>query len=477
MNKFERLLNIESEFDLSELKINGLWIYPIIKQNLYVFDLSGNRSTLGLNKKSSLVKKTLRTLLANGERTRLSKCDLIAVDSANSRRFNKISGKYESPYSDYLHNLLSKYKVVTYERPGESGEVHYKNIPEINIYYPEKEIAKALIKAKLNSKKYDVSQFGLMREIINYMEANESILKFSSEKVSRFFSFYEHYYKILKMAKPKAVLLINAYNYANMAFVYAAKKLDIKTVELQHGFIRSDHPGYIYRRVESWELFPEYMLAYGDYFTDLLIKESVIFDKGNVFSCGAFANEVLLNEIMDDKKEIDRSKKIIYITGQWSVREKLKPFILKLSDLLPEDFKIVYKTHPLEKNTREFYSEFQRCKNIELVDDAGVNSLDLMPAAFVHSTAYSTSFMEAHFMNKPNIFIYAEGFSQVVEHFVNDETIFKARSPEEFALLIDKIKKDYERIKEKLHSEKDKFYKPNAGENISAAIEKIIGEA
>lgn len=474
MNKFEQLLNIEEEFDLSNVVFNGEWIYPIIKQNLYVHTLSGNQSTLGLSKKSSLVKKFLQSFYWSSKNKSIDNIDFLIVDSSTSRRFNKDTNKYESLYTDYLHKLLSDYTTLTYERPGDSGVSHYKELPEVNIYYPDMLLLKALIKARLEKGQYNISKIPTIKKIMNYIGADDSFISFSSEKISRFFSLKSHYKKLLSKHKPRAVILINAYNYANMAFVAAAKELGVPTIELQHGFIRFDHPGYVYKKIYSKNLFPEYFFSYGNYFTNFLNENSVIFDKQKIITTGSYSTEKYLSQLKNADVSNSYRKKYIYITSQWAIRDKLKAFVLELSEKLPEKYDIVYKTHPLETDTQKFYEEFSEKANIHLIDNAQINSLDLMPGSLIHSTVYSTSFMEAHFLGKPNVFIYVKGYSQVIERFIDGKVLFIAKSPDEYLNQIELIEKNSSKIEEELARQKGLFYRQNAGENILHNIKKII---
>jgi hypothetical protein len=225
------------------------------------------------------------------------------------------------------------------------------------------------------------------------------------------------------------------------------------------------------------DLFPDYFLTYGDYFTELLTKQSVLFDKDKIITCGSYSTEKTLQEFKRKAVNEESEEKIIYVTSQWSIRDKLKLFVLELSDKIPVKYKIIYKTHPLETEVESFYSDFSFKNNIELMSDVKINSLELMPTAFVHSTAYSTSFMEAHFMGKPNIFIYIEGFSQVIESFIDDKTIYIAHSPEEYVKTLLTIEENQSKITSTLKQQKSKFYKPNAGENIKKTINRIIDES
>lgn len=81
-------------------------------------------------------------------------------------------------------------------------------------------------------------------------------------------------------------MLVNAYDYKKMALISAAKKLKIPTVELQHGIIYKSHLAYIYPKVLSRELFPDYLLTYGEHFSKLVRKYSSAFKDEHVIAVG-----------------------------------------------------------------------------------------------------------------------------------------------------------------------------------------------
>ncbi len=470
MNKFERLLDIEEKFDLSDLYINGIWIYPIIKQNLFVYELSDNKSTIGHHRKQSLINKALSSLIWKVKNKSLKKLDILIVDSSNSRRFNESTGFYESIYTDYLYELFPDYNLLTYEKPGEAGKLHYSQV-NVPLYYPDLEIMKALLKAKLNKNRYNLKSIPKLKEIVDFIGTDENFYDFAAEKISRFFALKNNYSNLLEKTRPQILLLINAYNYSNMAFVYAAKLNNITTVELQHGFIRKDHPGYIYRQISSDKLFPDYILTYGNYFTDLLQNKTKILENGQAISVGSVGLAKSSNNVA---AKTSMPKDFILITSQWSIRDKLKDFVLSVSDKLGEGIKIVYKTHPLEQDTKSFYKEMIKKKNIILIDDSRTSSLELMRESFLHSTAYSTSFMEAHYLSKPTLLIHVEGYSHVVKDFVDNKTIFMAKDPGDFINKVEEIKNNYDKIKRELNEQSGRFYAENPEQNVVDTINKLI---
>jgi len=93
----------------------------------------------------------------------------------------------------------------------------------------------------------------------------------------------------------------------------------------------------------------------------------------------------------------------------------------------------------------------------------------------IHSTAYSTSGLEALAFGKPNIFI-DTGKTSIKEiiDVVDNQTSFIVASPQQFIERINYIISNYKSISKDTIKASEMFFKPNAKENIEKFL-KIIG--
>jgi hypothetical protein len=261
-----------------------------------------------------------------------------------------------------------------------------------------------------------------------------------------------------------------------MALIYAAKVLRIPTVELQHGLINASHMAYMYKQVINRRLFANYLFTFGEYFSDLIKGNSVVWDSHHVISVGFPYIEAVKArpiELPDRLKVLSRRFKIIYVTSQWTVRTELKDFIVQLSERLSDAYMIFYKIHPGEKDTQKFYEAFRAHENIELILDKSVNSMEIMKVAAVHSTVYSTSYFESVFFELPNIFIEVPKYSESIGNFVDNKTTFIAKSVNDYLHYLDRIEGDSS-LALKLYEKRTTFYKPNALANIVAALDDVL---
>ena len=475
MELIEKFYQFESEYDLNKFIIDGLWYYPLIKMTIY-FELAGQNLKNNKNKRnksiySNVFKQFLKAMYwkINSERLHFSK--YLFVDSALTRRQGE-DGVDENMYFDPIINKLGYKNSLFVEYPNNEFN-HTAKISHYNIYFPDFDIFKIFLKARFRKKKLIVNKKPV-QDLYDYFEVHFDP-DFINDRLNKFFLFKNLFEKMLNKVRPEIILLVDGYDYKQMALIYAAKKLGIPTVEMQHGLISRTHMGYMYKNIVSHQLFADYLFTFGDFFTRLIQSHSMVWQNNHIVSTGFPYIEMIKQKPVRLPTRLVRLAnrfKIIYVTSQWTVRDELKKFIIELAKKLDPDFMIFYKIHPGEKEIENFYKPFLRYKNIELISDKSINSLELMKVAFVHSTVYSTSYFESVFFELPNIFIDVPQYRENIQNFIDNETAFLAIDTSSYFQYLEKILAN-SNISKKLQSKRVKFYSPNSLENVMASIERI----
>ncbi len=480
MNVAGKFQEFETSYDLSVFSWDGFWYYPVIKTMIY-FELArknGQRKT-SKKKQSSQISQIWVQFL-QGVRWRQKSSTLkpvhyLFVDYAHTRRQGS-TGYFENMYTEPIIKSCIDGTYLLIEYPNDAfGHYHKQNYD--NIYFLDWELFKIYIRAKLKRKKY-VKENSPIKKLFDTFDLTfkPSII---NDRLTKMFLFVKFFVRLLKKIHPEVILLIDGYDYKQMALISAANELRIPTIELQHGLISPSHMGYIYKKVHERRLFADFLFTFGDYFSELIKNHSKAWKSQNIISVGFPYIEMVKKhsaELPEKLKELAASHRIIYVTSQWTVRKELLKFILQLSELIEERYFIFYKTHPGEKNVREFYEPLKKKKNVELITDKTVNSLEIMKVAKVHSTVYSTSYFESTYFELANIFIYVDQYSHLVEKFVDNETAFFAKTPQEYLSFLIRLENDAYLLS-KLENKRSLFYRPNAFENIKQALKKIKREA
>lgn len=196
-----------------------------------------------------------------------------------------------------------------------------------------------------------------------------------------------------------------------------------QSIELQHGIITSEHPGYIYPdfvRQYAPHFFGRKLLIYGKATEKLLIKHS-IFEKNQI--------EVIGNpRIIEYKKAFSptvQERKLLLFTSQPFEQDgkgtdyyaTVIPILKEISRYIeskPEwkGFQLAIKLHPRENNgVGEVYlSELPKC----IVYDNSAQLYDLLLQTSLHITANSTTLYEAAVFGAPTIAVMYSTFNPEV---------------------------------------------------------------
>ncbi len=461
---YQDLVNIEKSIDTSGIMLDGQWIYPVIKQGMLVNRLMPMPHS---NNEKPHKKDIIKSLIIDfwfyvRTQHNIKQSDYVFFDATTYRRF-VYKKKILSIFTDSVVELLQLNKATIieatpkqYKTPTFSKRVVYENWLSQKLLIKNK-----FIKPVIN---VDFSAFHNLFEQLGVEIADKELKAF----LSKFKLFQSYYAKLLQRLKPKVVFIVCAYTYKRMALINACKSAGIPTVELQHGFIYDNHPGYSYSENYGNNFFPDFLFAHGSFFKDELIKNSKIFtdeqikvvgspflefyDKANI----SLQNTELLNFI--------KNKKVILFSGQDSVQKSNREFLKELLPQLPKGYVLILKTHPAEHNAKDFYKDLFQHQNFYLEEHE--NILSLLKISNIHSTVYSTVLFEALFFQKPTILLHSEKYSSAAEHLVNGKDIFMANNVNQFTELLNQ---DFNK-----EIDANEFYEKNTSEKLVKYLNEII---
>lgn len=472
MHFSDKITRFENDYDLSRFVLDEIWYYPILK-NLVIQKVTnaskpepkGRKNTNDIN----VFKQLFQDLRWKFKSKIPDNITILFADNATTRR-NTEHGKFENIYLAQLQKSFTNQLLLEYPSPVFG---HYNAAADKAIYYPDWEVFKILVHARFK-KRLDLDEQAI-REFYTYLNQTPDFHSIN-DRINKFILYQAFFKRFLKKIKPQVVVLIDSYNYNQMALIYTAKKLGIPTIELQHGLISESHAAYMYQRIINFSMFPDYMFTFGRFFTDIMKKRSKMFYRENVKTCGYPYLEFVNNKAVNLPEKLllkITGRRIIYITSQWTIRTQLWNFVLLLSKHLKDEYLIIYKPHPGERQINSFYVDFKQAKNIFLISDYSLSSVEIMKVADVHSTVYSTSYFESVFFKLPNIFFDVPGYSQNIYRFIDGKTSFLAKNVQDYLTHLDKIQKETS-LTDHLRSKAQSFYELNALEKVQNALYSII---
>lgn len=484
---FNMMGDIEEQFPVDSIKLSdGTKIWNLVRVLLcfYIQKQDGGIEAEEISSKTLfyLLKEGLLPLnLSNKE------IDICGFSGTESRKVR--NGKFYDIYMDPLYEIIDG-DFYIFEWPTPQGyrrnyrkNIYSKNYTQMHIPIFSKAFLNIGMYKLLQKKRFFIENESTLQEIIEYFSKktllNENeISRYVYDAIAVFFYMKEFFVKNLQKISPKAVLIRCGYGRFHMALSQACQELNIPSIELQHGIITKYNIGYVKTtESENRDCIPEYIFTYGDIFSSI-IKNGSLFAHEKVFTTGF----LYIEEIRESPPSINNRLKDfisnfsinILVTSQWPIADEIKKFvadILKELKKSKQNVGIVFKPHP--RDWRD-YSDMGKNENIFIADKYG-DIYEILKVIDIHSTAYSTSGLEALAFGKPNIFI-DTGKTSIKEiiDVVDNQTSFMVASPQQFIERINYIISNYKSISKEAIKASEMFFKPNAKENIEKFL-KIIG--
>jgi hypothetical protein len=180
---------------------------------------------------------------------------------------------------------------------------------------------------------------------INFKINKNNFKRIVNNNILKYHYSYNLYIYFFKIKKPK-LLFVEDGSYGNKSYIIrAAKKLKIPTVEIQHGFISENHIAYnfgtkIIDEIEFKSYFPDYILLYGQFWSNMINHLSTKISIGNPY----------LEEKIKEIGIYKQMNSILFLSSGVTKNESIS-FLLNLMAVLKyKKTKIIFRPHPLEKN-------------------------------------------------------------------------------------------------------------------------------
>lgn len=298
----------------------------------------------------------------------------------------------------------------------------------------------------------------LTDEIQNRFDISVNIQRLVRKTLARRNRMVPLYRILLKRIRPKVVTVVVSYGKED--FIEACKSMGIPVVELQHGVINEYHLGYSFPRPDSRKLtFPDYLLVFGDYWKEVHYP----LDEDHVVSVG-FPHI----DIERKKYRTTPKKRQIVFISQPVIGNLISRFATDLSRMDDFEYEIIYKLHPLEleyaaKKYRELYRS-----DIQVIDDLQTNLYHLFASSEVQVGISSTALYEGLAFGLKTYLIDGPG----VEYFnqlISSDVVSVVDTPKQIA-------DDLRSNPLATHFDANRFFKPNAVENILGFLRKLVQE-
>lgn len=466
-------LEIEKKYNLCHMEIGGINIWEYCRFEMWNSIICAER--LQLQKAHRIgSKKPIFTLIKN------SVCGYMKYISSAKKNVDVCFITHErrvkeNEYYDcmYTESLIEMYpNSIVFEAPYKYG--HLIPTRTANMIYTDWIVIIGNVYARLQKMFNTVAYrriyeaikeqwempFGEMKKEYELQAEFDRLIKIAIEKYFLCKIQYGMYESMLKKFSPKVIVEVCHYSRQCMLVNEIAKKMNIPTIEIQHGTMHADHVAYQYMVKEEIFQLPRRIFLFSDFWKTQL---HMPIDGKNLITTGFPYFEKKLEKYKNIKKTSD--KKTILFISQGTIGKQLSLLAVDLSRKLDENtYRIIYKLHPGEySDWKKVYSELVK-SNIEVVDNSEKNIYEYFSVADVQIGVYSTAIYEGLGFGLQTMLYniaHADTMSELVE---NEYAVFVNNADE----ILEELKK------EKNMCVGNIFWKRNALENMNAEIKKYL---
>ena len=463
----ENIFQMENELDLFSKKIGNVYFWELVRFNVFrqiteVTKIYGQGHTkLDVNSKvrRNYVLNAIKNLFRKNPFL-TSKCDILFWGSPR-RKLMEDQLWWDIHNDPVIESLEDAYECLLIEpslhnshfSPAKTAHIRYLDIVLF--------LGTILIKTKLVRfclSKTEENKLGeIERQINDWFNTRIDLKKAVTSRLLERKSILPLYTFLIKKISPKVVVI--TVSYGNKIIIEACRKLDIPVVELQHGAgIGRYHLGYSFPDEFTKTItFPDYFLAFGDFWKD---RSKYPIEKHRIFNVGYPFLE------METRKYAQVSKKdqVVFISGG-HIGEKMSRFAVELKARRDFPLDIVYKLHPGE------YARWNReypwlvNSGVIIVDDDSVPLYKLLAQSRALIGVNSTVIYEGLAFGLRTFLLDLPGV-EYMDELIASHSVNVVSTVNE---LVEKIRQPGQQ-----QMSAENFFKPNALENISNALDEII---
>lgn len=447
---------VELDHELEKVVYDGIQIWPMLRNYIAPRVVLAGYKPITVS--AGILKRVFRYAFY-GFGNWFGKYDYIVISSSDQRKF--VEGEYVAR-TDLIEDSFGKALHIELPNPDHPKISKIKSrhiVSKIPLYFVSRF-------SVLLWKKRSLSNAGLLDNVLKELnlsfDYNTYLKRFDGDRKMAI--------RLLNRYKPKFVLLTTSYT--NAGLISVCRERNVPVIEFQHGLINKNHAAYSLNKTYDGKIYPHYLLTYGQQEVELF-KESSFIDSDHVIPVGHFYLDIMASEVATDrevKKLREKYKKIICVSGQDPLKDKIIPFLQKAAALSPTT---CFLYVPRNDAKRDYPSGTFK-ENLVFCD--WLNVYEAIINADAHSTLHSTTAIEAPSLGKPNILMNIDGGGRYyLGETLTDGSVTRfADTAEEMVKIIDAWP-FYESPEEIKTANRDCFV-PGFRENVNNALKKIVAD-
>ena len=364
---------LEEKYDLLDFEIEGVKVWQSMRMNIY-FQLAQETGLFSLPH----TKFTRKDIIRNSSKILfncvfynpllLKKADILVISHPRTKL---VDGEYIDIYTHYFINDLlqsgASLAVLELDYLGKhfSEPKSYKKYLDFKLVFEI--VAKFFQRSNADSNEKMLAN-KVDDEIHQKYGIRINLLAQFMIHTRYFKNMYFLYSLILKKVKPNKVYLVVSYGKA--ALIQAAKDLNIRTIEFQHGTFSQYHLGYSYpKRSLPLAYFPDELYVWSDFWKKL-IKFPIADENVKIFGF----KYLELKKTM--YSHINKQKDRVIFLSQGALGDSMAKLLLDNFDKF-KHMDIKYKLHPGEYERWSSYlnlSKLSNYPNVEILTNCDLYS-------------------------------------------------------------------------------------------------------
>jgi len=300
---------------------------------------------------------------------------------------------------------------------------------------------------------------------------------------------------VIKKEKAKKILLrLNPFSLLLTApvgllwWVAAAKELNIRVIEYQHGVIHKFQPQYNWptflKTKKSNLLTPDTIFMWGNYW----VEENLMlgfWNKEELISCGLTKIDLdreKYSELIQSSFTNSQKGLITYVyTSDEPIRTEAIKFLERFLSIVKNNnmlVKIVIKLHPYEDSEYKYYDNLKKMypSFCEVYYHSEKKIYDLFVEASVHLSVYSASILESIALGRPTLILNLPG-KEYSNNLIEKRVVRYAESPADLVNITELIKNNPMFWKEWIDDTtayKDYFFSKNSAETSINYLNRVM---
>jgi hypothetical protein len=460
---YDRFLELESEYEVFNIKPHGVPIWERIRYNLYQeirrqatesgqahtqkgFTAASYRQGIKLWAKNALFKNPYLA----------SQHDFLFYGHPRRKQLEDetwwdlyCDPLYESIDIDYLHveepYLMSHCTPAKTERLRYVDFIHYSGAIRRNL---------GLSDVRINGTERQRLQ-QVNDTIEKELDVEVDIIRQAEAKLTRRDSILDLYKLFLRRVNPDVATVL--VSYGKHTFLEACHDLGIPTAELQHGTPDANHLGYSFRGSRTKETFPDYFLSWGDFWSNLInfpIPDEHVISVGYPY----------LEHRIESYAHVEQKDQILFLS-QGTIGKQLSKFAVEVAEHPDIDHDIVYKLHPGEYDRWQDIYPWLVDTPVTIIDENEPPLYRLFAESTAQVGVYSTALYEGLCFGLKT-YLYDCPDVEKIRVLLN-EGVATLVSESEALTSIEDGSAGFDR---------EKFFAPDATENIAAALSRIASK-